>query len=326
MRRFSKVLQLCAATVSGLLLGQAVFAQEYPNRPINLVVTVPAGGSIDAMARIIANDLGPALGQPVMVTNRAGAGGNIAAESVAKAPADGYTLLITASSTLTVGPFIYKSIPFDPVASFTPVIMPARMNLILVANPKTGAKTLDEFVNVVKANPGKTNFASSGNGSLPHLAGVLFNRETKTESQHIPYKGIAPATTDLVAGQVDYMFDSASTISYIQSGALNALAVIGPNRLASLPNVRTFKELGYPGMEAARGWYAIMAPAGTPAPVVRRLNQEIIKILKKPEVMQRVDAMGLENATSTPEEVTVALKEDLARYQVLVRQANVTPQ
>ncbi len=308
------------------LLPAAVLAQSYPTKPVNLVVTVPAGGSIDAMARALAAELSPALGQPVVVTNRAGAGGNLAAEYVANSAADGYTLMITSSSTLVLNPFVYKSIPFDPVKSFEPIVIPARLNMILVAHPRTNASSVRELVAMLKAQSGKASYGSSGNGTLPHLAGVLFNNETGTEATHIPYKGIAPAVNDLLSGQIEYMFDSATTVPHIRAGKVRALAVIGPNRLPSLPEVATFKELGMPGMEAAGGWYGIFAPAGTPREIVQRLNQEVVRVLRQPNIRERLAAMGLESATSTPEELAAALRDDLRRFAPLVKQANVVPQ
>jgi len=307
-------------------LPAAVLAQSYPTKPVNLVVTVPAGGSIDAMARALAAELSPALGQPVVVTNRAGAGGNLAAEYVANSAADGYTLMITSSSTLVLNPFVYKSIPFDPVKSFEPIVIPARLNMILVAHPRTNASSVRELVAMLKAQSGKASYGSSGNGTLPHLAGVLFNNETGTEATHIPYKGIAPAVNDLLSGQIEYMFDSATTVPHIRAGKVRALAVIGPNRLPSLPEVATFKELGMPGMEAAGGWYGIFAPAGTPREIVQRLNQEVVRVLRQPNIRERLAAMGLESATSTPEELAAALRDDLRRFAPLVKQANVVPQ
>jgi tripartite-type tricarboxylate transporter receptor subunit TctC len=301
-------------------------AQTYPSKPINLVVTVPAGGSIDAVARIVAQGLSGPLGQPVVVSNRAGAGGTIAADYVAKAPADGHTLLITSSSTLAIEPYLYKTLPFDPEKSFAPIIMPARQNLILVAHPKLNVATFREFVPLVKAQSAKLNYGSSGEGTLPHLAGVLFNSYIGANAHHVPYKGIAPAMNALVAGEVDFMFDSASTVEQIRAGKLKGLAVIGPKRLAVLPDVATFRELGMPQMEAARAYYAIVAPAGTPATIVQRLNREIANVLRQPESMSRIAAIGLENTTSTPEELMRALRDDLKHFSGIVKQANVAMQ
>ena len=323
--KFQKFARSCALTVLALFPAAAA-AQTYPAKPVNLVATVPAGGSIDAVARIVAQDLGASLGQPVVVSNRAGAGGNIAAEFVAKAPPDGYTLLITSSSTIAINPYLYKTLPFDPEKSFAPVIMPARQNLILVVHPKLGVSSYKEFVAALKAQSAKLNYGSSGEGTLPHLAGVLFNGYMKTNASHVPYKGIAPAMNALVSGEVEYMFDSASTIEQVRAGKLRALAVIGPKRLAALPEVTTFRELGMPQMEAARAYYAILAPAGTPPEVVQRLNRDIARALKLPGNMEKISGIGLENVTSTPDELMRALREDLKHFAAIVKQANVAAQ
>lgn len=323
---FSSIARKAPLVLLGSILPLAAAGQTYPAKPVTLVATVPAGGSIDAVARIVAQDVGAALGQPMVVSNRAGAGGNIAAEYVAKAPPDGYTLLITSSSTLAINPHLYKTVPFDPEKSFAPIIMPARQNLILVAHPKLRVSTYKEFVAVVKARAGKLNYGSSGEGTLPHLAGVMFNGYMQANASHVPYKGIAPAMNALVSGEVDYMFDSASTIEQIRAGKVRALAVIGPKRLAALPDIATFRELGLPQMEGARAYYAILAPAGTPADIVRRLNGEIARVLKQPGNMDKISAIGLENATSTPEELMRAVREDLKHFAVIVKQANIAVQ
>lgn len=316
---------LIALILAGL--GSATsFAQGYPVKPINLVATVPAGGSIDAVARIVSQGLGNAIGQSVVVQNRAGAGGTIAADYVAKAPPDGYTLLITSSSTLAIEPYLYKSLPFDPEKSFAPIIMPARQNLILVAHPKLNVSTYRDFVPLIKSQSAKLNYGSSGEGTLPHLAGVLFNGYMGTSAHHVPYKGIAPAMNALVSGEVDFMFDSASTIEQIRAGKVRALAVIGPKRLAALPDVRTFRELGLPQMESARAYYAVLAPAATPRDIVQRLYREIAAVLRQPANADKISAIGLENATSTPEELLAALRDDLKHFAGIVKQANIATQ
>ena len=312
--------------IASLAVALPAQAQTYPSKPVNLVVTVPAGGSIDAVARIVAQGLSAPLGQAVVVQNRAGAGGTIAADFVAKSAPDGHTLLITSSSTLVIEPYLYKSLPFDPEKSFVPIIMPARQNLILVVHPKLNVLTFKDFVPLVKTQSAKLNYGSSGEGTLPHLAGVLFNAYTGSSAHHVPYKGIAPAMNALVSGEVDYMFDSASTVEQIRAGKLRALAVIGPKRLAALPEVSTFRELGMPQMEGARAYYAIVAPAGTPAAIQQRLNREIAGVLRQPESMSRISAIGLENTTSTPEELARALREDLKHFSAVVKQANVALQ
>jgi tripartite-type tricarboxylate transporter receptor subunit TctC len=316
----------CAFLTLVLALPSGAGAQTFPTAPVSIVVTTPPGGSIDAVARVIASDLGPALGQPVLVVNRGGAGGNIAAEFVAKSRADGHTLLMTASSTLTMNAFIYPSLPFDPETSFVPITIPARNNNILVVHPKLNVSTLNELVALLKAQPGKLNYASGGNGSFSHLAPVLFNTHTGTSATHVPYSGIAPAMTALLSGQVDYMFDSATSIPHIRAGKLKALAVTGPRRLAALPEIATLRELGLPAMEVARSYYGILAPAGTPAEVVQRLNREIVRIMGQASTADKLTTMGLESATSTPEELAANLREDLKRFGPIARQAGMKAQ
>jgi tripartite-type tricarboxylate transporter receptor subunit TctC len=309
-----------------LLASPAAPAQSYPARQLTLVSTAPAGGSIDAVARMVAADLSGVLGRPVIVDTKPGAGGNIAAAFVAKSDPDGHTLLITASSTLTINPHIYKSLGFDPEASFVPIVSPAAQNLILVVHPKHGVASVQQFIALLNARPGRLNFGSGGTGNLQHLAGEVFGMETGTRANHIPYKGAAPALNDLLAGETDYMFDSATSVSHVKAGKLRALAVVGPGRMAALPEVATFRELGVPGMEAARGYYAILAPAGTPQPIVQRLNAEIVRILRTPVNMDRVAAIGLDPHSTTPEELAAALREDRARFGRVVKQANISAQ
>ncbi len=304
----------------------AVGAQSFPARPVNLVVTVPAGGSIDATARILAADLSPALGQPVVVVNRPGAGGNLAGEAVARAAPDGHTLMICSSATLTINPHVYKTMPFDPIRSFDPIIMPARLNLILAVHPRHAVGSVQEFVSVLRAQPDKLGFSSSGNGSNPQLAGVLFGLQTGTRALHVPFSGIAPALNALLSGQVDFMFDSATSIPHVQAGKLRALAVIGPNRLPLLPAVPTLTEMGYGDMPIANGFYAVVATAGTPREVIRRLNAEMVRIMKQPSVMERIANMGLVNTTSTPEELVSAIRDDLQRLGPIIKAANITLQ
>ncbi|MFN7753366.1 MAG: Bug family tripartite tricarboxylate transporter substrate binding protein [Pseudomonadota bacterium] len=304
----------------------AVGAQTFPARPVNLVVTVPAGGSIDATARILAADLSPALGQPVVVVNRPGAGGNLAGEAVARAAPDGHTLMICSSATLTINPHVYKTMPFDPIRSFEPIIMPARLNLILAVHPRHAVNSVQEFVSVLRAQPDKLGYSSSGNGSNPQLAGVLFGLQTGTSALHVPFSGIAPALNALLSGQVDFMFDSATSIPHVQAGKLRALAVIGPTRLPLLPSVPTLTEMGYADMPIANGFYAVVATAGTPREVVRRLNAEMVRILKQPAVMERIANMGLVNTTSTPEELGAAIRDDLQRLGPIIKAAKITLQ
>lgn len=320
-RRLSTALSTIAIT---LLSAAPALAQLPAASPVTIVVTTPAGGSIDAVARLIASDADKALGRPVLVVNRGGAGGNIAAELVAKSKPDGLTLLMTASSTLTVNPWIYQSLPFDPEKSFVPILIPARQNNILVVHPKLNVSTMKEFVTLLKAQPGKYNFASAGSGSLSHLAGVLFSEHAGISAAHVAYSGIAPGMVALLGGQVDFMFDSATSLPHVRSGKLRALAVIGPNRLAAMPEVATMRDLGYPEMETAKSWYGIFAPAGTPAEVVQRLHRDLVATMRKPEIVDKVTAMGMESAASTPEELGVAVTEALRKYAPIVKRAGIS--
>lgn len=313
-------------SIALLAVSPSLLAQAYPTKPIEFIVTVPAGGSIDGIARAVAKDVSEALGQPVIVNNRPGANGNIAAEYVRKSPADGHTLLVLASSTFTLGPYIYKNLSFDPIKDFTPVAKTAGLNMVLVASPKVEAKNVASLVTLMKNKPGALNFGSSGNGSLAHVGAELLNQKTGTKAVHVAYKGIAPAMNDLLGGQIDFMFDSGTAMPHITSGKLKALAVIGPKRLEIFPDVPTFKEAGIEGMEVASGWHGVFAPAGTPATVVQKLNKAINASLRTEAVKDRIRAMGLESVTSTPEELGTALRTDIERLGVVAKQANVIPQ
>lgn len=315
-----------AALVLAWIVAVPAYAQTYPSRPVTLVSTAPAGGSIDAVARLIATDLAKMLAQPVVVETKPGAGGNIAAEYVSKAAPDGHTIMISSSSTLTTNPHIYRSLPFDAEKGFAPIIQPTRMNMILAVHPKLNVASVAQFVAALKAQPGKLNFASGGIGTLQHVAAELFAMQTGTKANHVPYKGIAPAMTDLVAGQTDYMFDSATSVPHVKAGKLRALAVVGPERLPALPDVATFKELGIGGMEAAAGYYAIVAPAGTPREIIDRLNAAMTRILREPAVMERISAIGLEPHTSTPEQLGQALRNDRERLAQVIKAAGVSAQ
>jgi tripartite-type tricarboxylate transporter receptor subunit TctC len=306
------------------LLSVRAGAQAYPAKPIHIVVSVSAGGSIDTIARAYGEALSEKLGQPVVVENKPGANGNIAAATVARATPDGYTLLATGGSTLNLNPFLYHELPFDPVKSFAAVCMTARTNFILVVHPKLSVDTLDAFIALAKAKPKTLNYGSAGAGSLIQIASELFNSVVGIETNHVPYKGLAPAVNDLLAGQIDYMFDSATTMSHIQAGRLKALAVIGPNRLPALPEIKTLAELGVHGVEAASGWHGLFAPAGTPPEIVNKLNAALQSILVSPAMKERVIALGAEPASSTPDELAKRLADDLVRLQPIVKRTGAS--
>ncbi|MFM9884757.1 MAG: Bug family tripartite tricarboxylate transporter substrate binding protein [Burkholderiales bacterium] len=297
-------------------------ALAQPTRPVRMIVTVSAGGSIDTIARALAEELTRDLGQSFVVENRPGANGNLAAEAVARAAPDGQTLLITGGSTLNLNPHVYASVPFDPIKSFAPISLTARTNFILVAHPGVGATDFREFVALAKAKPGRLNYGSAGNGSLIHIATELFNGAAGIVTQHVPYKGIGPALNDLVAGQIDFMFDSATSVSHVKAGKLRAYAVVGPNRLAALPELRTLAELGVPGMDAASGWHGLFAPAGTDAAIIHKINGTVVRILQTPSMKARIAALGAEPAWSTSEELARQLANDLDRLGAVVKKTN----
>ena len=304
---------------------RVAFAQgAYPAKPIHIVVSVSAGGSIDTIARAYGEALSQQFGQPVVIDNKPGANGNIAAAAVAHAAPDGYTLLATGGSTLNLNPFLYKSLPFDPIKNFAPVALTARTNFILVVHPKLGVDTVEAFIALAKARPRALNYGSAGSGSLIQIASELFNSTVGIETNHVPYKGLAPAVNDLLAGQIDYMFDSATTMSHIQAGRLRALAVIGPNRLPALPEIKTLAEHGIEGVDAASGWHALFAPAGTSADVIDRLNAALLPILKSPAMRERVIALGAEPASSTPGELGKILASDLVRLEPIVKRTGAS--
>jgi len=282
---------------------------------------VPPGGAADFIARLVGGKLAESLGQPVLVDNRAGAGGTIATESVARAPADGYTLLQNSITTHGVGPHLYAKLPYDPVKDFAPVTGLALLPLIMAINAELPAKSVDELVRYSKSHA--LNFASSGNGGAPHMAAELFKSETGASLTHVPYKGSGPAVADLVGGRVQIMFDAApSLIQHVKSGKLRVLAAASARRNPLLPEVPTFAELGYPKI-AVSLWYGLLAPAGTPRAVVDRLNRETVKALQTAEVRERLLAQGAEPMPGSPEAFASFMQEESVKWAPIVKQAGV---
>ncbi len=300
----------------------AALAQpDYPNRPIRLIVTVPPGGAADFIARLVGGRVGEALGQTVVVENRGGAGGTIAADAVAKAAPDGYTLLQNSITTHGIGPHLYSRLPYDPVKDFAPVSMLATLPLIMAVNADLPFRTVDELIAYGKANP--MSFASSGNGGAPHMAGELFKSVTGIDMLHVPYKGSGPAVADLIGGRVQVMFDAApSLIAHVKSGKLRVLAAASPQRNRLLPGVPTFAELGLPRIAVAL-WYGVLAPAGTPRLVVEKLNREIAKALEAPDVRERLLGQGADPAPGTPEAFAAFMRDEMAKWAPVVKQAGV---
>jgi tripartite-type tricarboxylate transporter receptor subunit TctC len=299
----------------------AAAAQDYPNRPLRLIVTVPPGGAADFIARLVGGKLSESLGQPVLVENRGGAGGTIAADAVAKAAPDGYTVLQNSITTHGVGPHLYSKLPYDPVKDFTPVSGLALLPLIMAVNAELPARTVNEVIGYAKTNP--VNFASSGNGGAPHMAAELFKSVTGAPLTHVPYKGSGPAVADLVGGRVQIMFDAApSLIAHIRSGRLRVLGAASAERNRLLPEVPTFGELGYPKV-AVSLWYGLLSPAGTPKPVVEKLNREAARALTSPEVRDKLQAQGAEPMPGTPEAFAAFMQEEMAKWAPVVKQAGV---
>jgi tripartite-type tricarboxylate transporter receptor subunit TctC len=315
-----------------LLAGVLAFASTslpaqapYPNRPIQLVVPVPPGGAADFMARTVGAKLAEALGQPVVINNRGGAGGTIASAGVAKADPDGYTLLLNSITTHGIGPHLYTSLPYNPEGDFSPIILLARLPLIMTVNASVPAKSVKDVVELAKAQPGQLAFASSGNGGAPHLAGELFKKVTGTSLLHVPYRGSGPAVVDLIAGRIAIMFDAApSLLPFITSGKLRPLAAASAQRHRLLPEIPTFAELGHGGMDISL-WYGIAAPAGTPQPVVRRLNSEFAKILEMPGIRESFAEQGADPAGGSPEQFDAFIREESARWREVVKQAGIKP-
>jgi tripartite-type tricarboxylate transporter receptor subunit TctC len=294
---------------------------DYPNRPIRLVVTVPPGGAADFIARLVGGKVSESLGQPVVVENRGGAGGTIAADAVAKAPPDGYTLLQNSITTHGVGPHLYSKLPYDPVKDFAAVSALAVLPLVMAVNAEVPVRSVDEIIAHSKTKP--LNFASSGNGGAPHMAAELFKSVTGAPMTHVPYKGSGPAVADLVGGRVQIMFDAApSLIAHIRSGKLRVLAAASPQRNRLLPEAPTFAELGYPKV-AVSLWYGLLAPAGTPRSAINKLNSEVTKILQSPDVRERLLAQGAEPMPGTPEAFASFMQEEMAKWAPVVKQAGV---
>jgi tripartite-type tricarboxylate transporter receptor subunit TctC len=296
---------------------------NYPSRPVQLVVPVPPGGAADFIARTVGAKLADALGQPVVISNQGGAGGTIASRGVAKAEADGYTLLLNSITTHGIGPHLYTSLPYDPAKDFLPIILLAKLPLIMTVNASVPARSVKEVIELAKTQP--LAFASSGNGGAPHLAGELFKTITGTDLLHVPYRGSGPAVIDVVAGRIAIMFDAApSLLPFITSDKLRPLAAASAERHRLLPDIPTFAELGYGGMDISL-WYGIAAPAGTPPAIAKRLNGELGKILDLPDVRESFAKQGTDPAGGTPEQFDAFMRAESARWREVVIKAGIKP-
>ena len=309
---------------AGLLGGTSALAQAYPTKPVTIIVPFAAGGTTDILARIIGQALTAELGQSVVVDNRAGAGGNIGGQAAAKAAPDGHTLFMGTVGTHAINASLYKKMPFDPVKDFAPLTRVANVPNLLVANPAQPYKSVKDLIAYAKANPGKVNFGSSGNGSSIHLSGELFKSLAKVDMQHVPYKGSAPAVTDLLGNQIGIMFDNMpSAIQHVRSGKLVPLAVTTAKRSPELPNVPTIAEAGVPGYEAT-SWFGMFAPAGTPAPVLAKLNAAIVKVLGQPDVKKKINEQGAEVYSETPEQFAAFIQAESVKWGKVVKESGAS--
>ena len=298
-------------------------AQDYPTKPIRLVVPQPAGGPTDIVARLVAQKLGERLGQQVVVDNRPGAGSNIGTELVAKAPKDGYTLVVATVQHI-VNPFLFPSLPFDPVKDFTPVTLMTKAYIVLDVNPEVPVSSVKELIAYAKSKPGGIAWASAGNGSTSHLALELFKVETGVPATHVPYKGTPPALNDLIGGRVQAMFDGVVTsLPQIKAGKVKPLAVASSTRSPLLPDVPTMTEAGVAGFESV-GLAAVLAPAGTPPAIVDKLHREIAAVLKMPDVKSQLESMGLEVVANSPAEFAAYIDGESRKWGKLIKDAKIT--
>jgi tripartite-type tricarboxylate transporter receptor subunit TctC len=295
----------------------------YPTRPIQLVVTVPPGGAADFVARIVAAKLADALGQPVIIVNRGGAAGTTAAAGVAKSDPDGYTLLLNTIATHGIGPHLYANLPYDPAKDFAPVILLAKLPLIMTVTAMLPAQSVAEVIALAKARPGQLTFASAGTGGAPHLAGELFKTVAAIDLLHVPYRGSGPAVVDLIAGRVAIMFDAApSLLPFIMSHQLRPLAAASRQRHRLLPEIPSFAELGFDRMDISL-WYGVVAPAATPQAIVQRLNAEFIKILDMADVRKSFADQGADIEGGTPAVFDAFMREESARWGAVIKQAGI---
>jgi tripartite-type tricarboxylate transporter receptor subunit TctC len=315
---------ICRATIAAVVLfaglASALFAQgDYPNKPIKFIVPFPPGGGTDLFARAIGNKLAENLKWVIVVENKPGAGGNLGVDQVAKAPPDGYTVVMGQTSNLAINPTLYPKLPYDPLKDLIPVALVASAPLVLVVSSNSPYKSLAEVVAAAKAKPGKVTFASPGNGTVAHLTGELFQRAAGIKLEHVPYKGSSQALTDLMGGQTDLFMSSIPTaISHIKGGKLRAIAVTSAKRAAELSNVPTIAESGYKDFDATT-WFGLLVPARTPAVIVTRLNAEVNKVLTIPDVRKKLETEGGEVLGGSPEEFAALLKSEHARWGKVVK-------
>lgn len=309
------------AVLAAMLVSPAVFAQKFPSKAVRIIVPQTPGGASDALARIIGQKLSERWGQPVIVENRAGAGGNIGTDFVAKSPADGYTLLMSYVGTQAINGAVYKSLTYDPFKDFSPVATLATVPFALVVNNNFPAKNVPELLSYAKANPGKIYFGSAGNGSLNHLLGEMVNTTKGIKLVHVPYKGAAGALTDTISGQIQMTFTSLPSVAgFIRSGTVRALGVTGSKRSQTFPAIPTLSEAGISGLELSP-WFGLLAPAGTPNDAVKKINADVAELLHQKEVLDHFAATGAEPYITSPEEFGKVLQNDIQKWAKVVKDA-----
>ncbi len=314
-----RIVQCTGLVVALILAAAGAAAQTYPTKPIRLVVPFPAGGTTDILAREVGQRLSASLGQPVVIDNRPGAAGNIGTELVAKSAPDGYTLLMCTVSTHAINPNLYAKLPYDHVADFAPVILVASVPNVLEVTPTLPVNSVADLIKLAKDKPGQINFASSGSGTSIHLSGELFKTMAGVDMTHVPYRGSAPALTDLIAGQVQVMFDNLpSSLPQIKAGKLRAIAVTSAQRAPALPNVPTIAESGLPGFEAT-SWFGVVAPAGTPPAIVARINADLNEWLQSPDAKEKLLAQGAAAGGGSPEQFAAFIQAETEKWAKVVK-------
>jgi len=307
-----------------LLAAGLAHAQDYPNKPIRMIVPYPPGGGTDVVARIVNEKLSQELGQAIVIDNKGGAGGSVGTEIASKAPPDGYTILLTLSSH-TINPKLFPKLGYDVERDFIPISLAASIPQILVANPSVPATNMQELLAWMKANPGKVNYASVGVGSPAHIAGELLKLKSGVQMTHVPYKGGGPAMTDVIGGQVQLAIVSMpAALQFVKAGRVKALAVASAKRSASAPDVPTIAEGGLDVV--VESWYGVLVPAKTPAPIVAKLNAAMVKVLAMPDVKEKLFAQGAEAVSNTPAEFEAIIKDELGKWEYVIREAKITPE
>ena len=324
MKRVSTLVAIVLGSLGAFAASSSAFAQaDWPSRPIKFIVPWPPGGAADLIGRLIAERLSPALGQPVVVDNRAGAGGIVGTEAAARSAPDGYTMLFGSTGPNAINVSLYSKLPYDPVRDFTPVTQLTALPLVLIVSPSLPVNSVAELIALGKAKPGSLTVASVGAGTAQHLAGEIFRAQAGLEWVHVPYKGSAPAFTDLLGGQVNLLFDNIpASQPHIKAGKVKALAVTSATRSSALPDVPTVAEAGLPGYEAV-AWQNVLVPAGTPRPIVDRLNAEIVKILRTPEMTERLVGLGAIVVGSAVDQAGAHVKSEVDKWGRAVKAAGV---